>query len=125
MIQKKKKKLENAAEEDSANQSRVPVAVYITFQTLGDLKSMKKLIANNSTDIRSKILLTKLEFKECPPPGSIVWENRRVGIKSRGKQLLRWVIFVLFIYLMLFLCYEMQLILRSKMNLMVNRYGFT
>ena len=125
MIQKKKKKLENAAEEDPTNQSRVPVAVYITFQTLGDLKSMKKLIANNSTDIRSKILLTRLEFKECPPPGSIVWENRRVGINSRLKQLLRWVIFVLFIYLMLFLCYEMQLWLRSKMNLMVNRYGFT
>lgn len=86
---------------------------------------MKKLIANQSTDIRSKILLTRLYFKECPPPGSIVWEDRRVGIKSRGKQLLRWVIFVLFIYLMLFLCYEMQLILRSKMNLMINRYGFT
>ena len=125
MIQKKKKKLENAAEEDPTNQSRVPVAVYITFQTLGDLKSMKKLIANNSTDIRSKILLTRLEFKECPPPGSIVWENRRVGINSRLKQFMRWFIFVLFIYLMLFLCYEMQLWLRSKMNLMVNRYGFT
>ena len=86
---------------------------------------MKKLIANNSTDIRSKILLTRLEFKQCPPPGSIVWENRRVGINSRLKQFMRWFIFVLFIYLMLFLCYEMQLLLRSKMNLMVNRYGFT
>ena len=31
LIQKKKKKLENAAEEDPTNQSRVPVAVYITF----------------------------------------------------------------------------------------------
>ena len=86
---------------------------------------MKKLIANNSKDICSKILLTRLKFKECPPPGSIVWENRRVGIKSRAKQILRWLIFVVFIGLMLGLCYEIQLMLRSKMNLMVNRYGFT
>jgi hypothetical protein len=76
----------------------------VTFKTIGDLKKMKRLIAKKAIIIQRSDLLKTLEFKICPPPGSIVWENRRVGINSRTKQILRWVIFVALIFGMLVVC---------------------
>ena len=68
--------------------------------------------------------MANLEFKNCPPPGSIVWENRRVGIKSRTKQILRWVVFVLIIFGMLVFSNYAQLFVRNRMELITIRYGY-
>lgn len=51
----------------------IPKAVYITFETLGDLKTTKRLIESNEKNLASKILLTRLNLQTCPTPGSIHW----------------------------------------------------